>query len=149
MPISIMSGTPGSKIEWPKSASPFGLRGTSCEITNDTAFALLELTIPFQANYGSPPNQRFWDSNLITIRLDQGASNRRTFYIFNRFSDGGGLSFYDTATAFKLGDSIKKKVRIVRPENPVFQGALLFPFVSPPEEAVPLPKKRPNNNTPK
>jgi hypothetical protein len=143
-----MHGSHGSKINWPVSATPRALSGNILEITNDTGGTIFELTIPIRVVYGSAPNQRTFDSNIIITRLDPGLSNHRVIYILNQSPDGGSLNVNDIATAMKLGDSVMKKVRITKPQSFISALGLIIPFTPIPEEPKKKPQKKPHVSKP-
>ena len=145
--VTTISGNPGSKIEWPPSASVLtsAFNTVRLLVTNDTELPLLELRIPIKVSYGLAPNQTVYNSHLATIRLDPGAGNQRVIYIVNQVSEGGVLEFGEVAMASEIGDPRMRPVRITKPQNVVFQFGLLSPFEPAHEEA---PPKKPSQTVP-
>ena len=103
--VPIQSFAPGSKIDWPKSASssPFSKVAPVFDIINDTDGPLLDLIIPIQASYGSPPLTKVLENNIVITRLEAGAEKRRSIVIFNKSPDGGAISFGNLGQAHRPG----------------------------------------------
>lgn len=113
---SIMAGPPGTKINWPKPKKPsqWGTPAARIEITNDITGGgpLFDFTLPIHVGLGMAPNNRTVDSNLILIRLDSGASNRRVLYVANGFGETIGVTFGYVAFARKSDSPEMKQVKI-------------------------------------
>lgn len=128
---SIKTGIPGSKIDWPKPQKPsqWGIPSARLEITNDAAGGgtLFDLTLPIRVGLGMAPNNKAIDSNLILIRLDSGASNRRSLYVANLFGESIGVTFGNMAFAHKSDEAVMRPVRVGGSlSNPVASAIILF-----------------------
>lgn len=139
--VNEQTGAPGSKIQWPESFLGGPPQGWRCEITNDTITPLLEVSIPFEIGFGAgqsitagkPQPNRVHE--LVLTRLDAGPENRRVVYLYNDTPDGGVGAVLATGTAYQIGQSIRRSIRIEQPVADLKKFLLLMPvFAAPVEE---------------